>query len=104
MTLPLWTSLSLHFSAAFGVAFVLGWSEISLPWRLMLARSGWLGRWLVALLECPACIGFHLGWASLWLGMTQLPIEVRYGLLLAFATAASNLVLARIAGLSGENT
>jgi Protein of unknown function (DUF1360) len=70
--------LLLYVFASFGLAFVLGYAKISLPLRKFLARAAQpyegpdlggrvfslVARWLLALLECPACVAFWLGLAS----------------------------------------
>lgn len=70
--------LLLYVFASFGAAFVLGYSKISLPLREFLAgaaqpyegpnQSGrvlsFTARWLLSLLECPACVAFWLGLVS----------------------------------------
>lgn len=74
--------------ASFGVAFVLGYSKITLPLRQALAWASelhlagdkiedadvqgyskpvrWLAGWTLALLECPACLAFWIGVASIY--------------------------------------
>lgn len=92
-----------YFLAAFGVAYVLAAAYITLPFREWLAKQGTLAAWLLLLLECPACTGWHLGWLSIAFGIVELPRTLFYGLVLAFATAAVNLILARIAGLTKDS-
>lgn len=80
--------LILYVFASFGIAFGLGYAKISLPLRNWLARISDLhlvgdkietaeligypklvrfaARWLLALLECPACVAFWLGLISVW--------------------------------------
>lgn len=115
--------------AAFGFAFIVGYAKISLPLRAWLAREGkyqrwnraleayqWydsrfveLRRWLVDLLQCPACLGFWIGvtfaladpWvfgAAVALGINHLPV---FGTALFFglATTASNFILGVITRL-----
>ena len=60
--------------ATFGFAYIVGYSQISFPFRVWLGRPQkaakrsakmyGLRRYLVDLLQCPACISFHVG---LWL-------------------------------------
>jgi hypothetical protein len=73
----------LYVFASFGFAFVLGYSKITAPLRIWLDHASFLRldddkietanaigypkpirflcRWLLALLECPACLAFWLG-------------------------------------------
>lgn len=96
-------SFVIYLLAAFGLAFVLGYSEVSFPFRSALSKSGALARWFLKLLECPGCVGVHIGWSWVMLGGAPFfgasSRWVEMGLL-AFATCASNLLLARLAGLS----
>jgi len=98
---------ALFFAAAFGVSFVLAAAHISLPLREWLSNESLAKQrpsatWLLLLLECPACTGWHAGWLAVAFGLVPLQRDVLHALTLAFATAASNLILARIAGLSKE--
>lgn len=94
----------LYVLAAFGFAFIVGFAKVSLPFRSWLASpiktvkfrpdwpeggpfkineewherprlNGW-ATWIVALLECPACLGFWLGvfaaLADRWFGFIAL--------------------------------
>ena len=80
--------------AAFGVAFTVGHSEITLGAREALDRRGIVARWVVRLMECPACLGFHLGWIyALAVGSEFHPVT------LAFLTCGSNFILGRLTGL-----
>jgi hypothetical protein len=64
-------------------------------------RHPWRG-WLVTLLECPACFGWHVGF---WLGLAAtllfptLPFRWWLPPALAFYTAGSNFILGRATGL-----
>lgn len=121
-------TIVLFFLAAFGFAFVVGHSKISLPIRQWL--GGWteasatpnvatgevighvvphaaavplLGPFLVALAECPGCLGWWLGaltplvWPAL-VAPFGLPLWPSM-LMLAFSTSAVNLLLARYVGM-----
>lgn len=101
-------ALVLYLLAAFGFAFVVGHSKISLPLREALANNARGFRlWLVALLECPGCLGWWTGAAVgwFWAGAVMsvaAPIslaQIGCSVLLAFATAASNLLLAKYVGM-----
>lgn len=124
--------LLLWFAAAFGFAFVVGHSKISLPFRewfggkLVLtettatspgaAEAGitmssyaqrkaavpYLGPFLVALAECPGCLGWWLGLGAAFFWPALVPFGLSLWasmLLLAFATSGVNLLLARYVGM-----
>lgn len=66
-------SYALFFLATFGFAFVIGHSKLSLPFRMILDPGNRIETfeqsarmWLLMLLECPACIGVHIGF---WIGL-----------------------------------
>jgi hypothetical protein len=118
--------LALWFLAAFGFAFVVGHSRISLPLRQWL--GGWiesgatphvesgevvghitthlpairvLGPFLVALAECPGCLGWWLGLGAGALGLVVLPFPFAVSVaVLAFATSAVNLLLSKYVGMT----
>jgi hypothetical protein len=100
----------------FGLAYIVGHSEISLPVRYMLSppvaetenvtplpRRGWsVGRWLVRLVECPACFGFWAGGiAALSFGLSAGTRTGRADVFLFWgcAVAGSNFLLARLSRL-----
>lgn len=99
------TTLLLYFLAAFGFAFIVGHSKISLAFREWLAARGALGEWLASLLECPACLGFWIGIAAVFTGVIHVPLDVPFGpkwfaaLLFACATSGSNLLASKWVGL-----
>lgn len=120
-------ALVVWFLAAFGAAFVLGYSRISLGFRNWV--GGWvdssttndlatgqvhghitthkpavpvLGPWLAALLECPGCLGWWLGLAAGASGILTwagMPGWIS-ALVFAFATSGCNLLLAKWVGLT----
>lgn len=113
--------LIIYSGAAFGLAYVLGYSKISLPIRVLIepvqdgmkvqgtgARLFWAARMmLLALLECPACLGWHCGFVTAYLlrghiyfltGFLDAPTFVAM-LALAFFTSGSNFILGRVTGL-----
>lgn len=118
-------SLALFWLASFGFAFVVGHSKISLPLRQWLGgwvegsvvpdiEKGevighvithkpavrWVGPFLVALAECPGCLGWWLGLGAAFGGLVTLPFSFWVSAaVLAFATSAVNLLLARWVGL-----
>jgi hypothetical protein len=91
-------SLLIYSFAAYGFAFIAGDSKISLPLRTWLDRPG-LRRWFLALLECPACLGFHIGWIAFATGHAPHSIVHWWGA--ALFTTTSNLLLARLSGIFG---
>ena len=101
--------------AAFGLAYIVGHSVISLPLRLAVdpgpdvdspAKVSWA--WFLMLIECPACFGF---WTGLFAGMVYVavdgPLYPREGALarvlwavgLALYTCGANFILARFTHL-----
>lgn len=89
---------------AFGLAFIVGHSKISVPFRWWLAdRRGAVSDWFLMLVECPPCVGF---WAGIVGGVLwRAPFLPSFGgrtlspLLLALFTCGSNLLLAKLVGL-----
>jgi len=97
--------LLIYVVAAFGFAYVVGHSVISKRAREITWGFGEAFpplRWIVLLLECPACCGF---WIGLFVGLAGpagyvealAPIPA---LALAFFTAGSNLLLAVAVGIT----
>lgn len=89
--------------AAFGLAYIVGHSAISRPLRLALWDVGGpFLKFIVTLLECPACFGF-------WIGLTTGGVIVALDLmpwpaLLAFPfyTTGMNFLLGRATGLISD--
>lgn len=86
--------------AAFGLAFIVGHSKVSLAPRKWMVKKGVAGWWLVQLLECPACWGFHTGWIY-WL--VAKPDFAPGWFHLALFTTGSNFLLTKLSGLEGED-
>ena len=101
--------------AAFGLAYIVGHSVISLPLRLAVdpgpeikTQRDVFWSWFLMLIECPACFGF---WTGLFAGMLYAaadgPHYPREGALakllwavgLALFTTGSNFILARLTSL-----
>lgn len=101
--------------AAFGLAYIVGHSSLSLPVRVLvdpgeqLRGFGDAARaWALMLVECPACFGF---WEGLFFGMLYAavdgPLYPREGVLakvlwavgLALYTCGANFILARFTSL-----
>lgn len=116
MTVVLW------FVVAFGFALVIGHSKISIAFRELLAglpasvaENGarlpevpalipGAGPWIAALLECPMCLGWWVGFVAGASGFIALPLNGLpwwgAGLFLAFATSGVNLLLAKYVGIA----
>lgn len=90
----------LYFLAAFGFAFIVGHSWISLAFREWAALSE-KGLWFAKLLECPACLGFWIGLAAVLTGTVSVPFGPRWfaAIVLACATSGSNLLCSKWVGL-----
>lgn len=88
------TELIFYTIAAFGLAYILGHSSISLAPRTWLASKS---AWLTELLECPACLGFWIGlfWALPYWGLA----DWRHFLAYPVYTAGANFLLGRLTRL-----
>lgn len=91
----------LYFLAAFGFAFIVGHSKISLAFREWLAARGGLFLWFAQLLECPACLGFWIGLVAVLTSTVTVPFGPRWfaAMVLACATSGSNLLASKWVGL-----
>lgn len=115
--------LALYFLAAFGLAFIVGQSKISHPFRVLIGGAKeddgidfydsksqlnvpmpplipYLGPFLVSLAECPGCLGFWIGLVSastIW-DLAALPDihPLVKCVLFSQATAGSSFILNRI--------
>jgi len=86
--------------AQFGLAYIVGHSEISLPWRTLLARSQY-GERLVKFVECPACFGFWAGAAFWEMGLpdAQPHVAVFRFFFWGCVVSGSNFLLGRLSRL-----
>lgn len=105
------TQLFVYTVVAFGFAYVIGHSIATRGVREWLS-SGYTGEelaakypniaWFLALIECPACLGWWCGLAAgafaPMFGFVSLPIAAS-AIVFAFYTAGSNYLLARLTGL-----
>lgn len=101
--------------AAFGLAYIVGHSSISLPFRMALDPGEELTRpgqalraFVLMLIECPACFGF---WTGAFAGLLYVAVDGTYypkeGALarfmfaagLALYTAGTNFTLSRLTNL-----
>lgn len=86
-----------------GLAFVVGFSGITFPFRVWLMGKGRLGAFLVELLQCAGCFGFWSGaGAALVMGAPVALLRWRPAewVVWGFIVAASNLLFVSIAGLT----
>lgn len=101
-------ALVLYAVGAFGFAYIVGFSKISLPMRLALETEPtkapplayYVRATTLMLLECPACLGFWFGLIYGWLHRPEWVTPLG----LALFTCGSNYLLARFAGLLDEVT
>ena len=97
--------LLLYTVASFGLAFVIGHSKISRPFRLLLGPTSdrqVVRHWLIMLLECPACLGFWFGLAYALATDFMFGFPLRgWGAILGLAlyTCGANFLLAALSGL-----
>lgn len=89
-------SLFITTLACFGLAFAAGHAHISLAPRRWLAKRGFLGRWIVELVECPACLGF-------WLGLVA-PQQIVPRLVFGFFICGTSFILGRLTGLIHDDS
>lgn len=101
-------NLVLYFLAAFGLAYIVGHSAISMPLRLFIAGPSEKPRvfftTLIELIECPACLGT---WIGLIVGGLEPSLFLQSWWLMGAlaggcATAGVNFLLATWAGLIGD--
>lgn len=90
-----WAQFALYGLVVLGVAYVVGYSQITYAARSWLAKSSPVGGWLVDLLQCPKCLGFHVGWSWALAGYGPFA-PMRLGWIIgAWATAALMLIADR---------
>lgn len=87
---------------AFGFCWVVADSKVSLPFRMWLEKKSigsgflhFLATFFLAMFECVACTGFHVGWISYLCGVTAFTSWWTA----AFFTCGSNLLWAKYVGL-----
>jgi hypothetical protein len=84
--------------AAFGIAYVFGFALITKRAREIMFSFA-PTRWLVLLIECPACFGFWIGILAVMLDVVPFTLLDYNGLQWAFFTSGSNLILAKLTKL-----
>lgn len=95
--------LVIHTFAAFGLAFVVGFSRISLGFREWVAARS---VWGIALLECPACVSYHFGWIAVAVGVApdSFPRTIFGAITCGFFTCATSLLLAKLTVLDAHGS
>jgi hypothetical protein len=83
---------------AFGIAWGVGHSELSYPFRLAISKVPRVGSVIISGLECFGCLSWHIGAISYFLHYAPSPLDTWWKT--AFFASASSLVLARLSGLS----
>lgn len=109
--------LLVYFLGAFGLAYIVGHSTLSLPFRQWLGGNpiaeppqpgalGPFGDFLCALIECPACFGFWIGLIAGKLilipeSLEGAPFSTRAAWALWFGcvTSGTNYILGRLTSL-----
>lgn len=99
---------------AFGLAYIVGHSTISLPLRILLGGTkavveteyvtsavrpgafGPAGEFLCELVECPACFGF---WTGLISGLTLFSFSLAASFGLGLVVSGSNFIIGRLTRL-----
>lgn len=88
--------------AAFGFAYIVGHSVITRQLREFIFDVTFAGipvlQWIVALLECPACLGFWTGFAAAMFDIVP-SFGIGSAVLWGLFTAGSNYTLARLTRL-----
>lgn len=108
-------TLLIYTLAAFGFAYVIGHAKISLPIRTLLQPEesdkslfAVLRWWILMLLECPACVGFWLGyWTAAFYPAIFRPhlgifVGIPFCLVVALFTCGTNFVISRFSRLDKE--
>ncbi len=86
---------------AFGIVFGIGQTKLTYPFRKWLSRGGPVKLWMLLLLECVFCLGFHLGWIAVCFHLAPyFSHDLRGGIECAFFTASACLVVAHFAGVT----
>ncbi len=98
--------------ACFGLAYVVGHSKISLPFRIALDSArvrnrgliSWLAGWILALIECPACLGFWFGFIARYVwpvfaGVTVTQQRFLSAITLGLITCTTNFIIGTLTRL-----
>lgn len=109
-------SLVIYTVAAFGLAYIVGFSKISLPVRnwidpgvpKIVSFAELFRRFVLSLIECPACFGFWIGfWFAAYVPtpslFPELKIKFFWMLMLACYTSGSNFILGNATRLITED-
>lgn len=97
-------SLFIYTISVLGLAFIVGHSKISVPFREWLAdlreRRNYVAGFFLEMFECAACFSFHIGWIVALCGF-----RLGYGALLldaavlALYSCGASLLLGKFAGI-----
>lgn len=93
-------SLIVFALTVFGIAYGIGHTKASLPFRRIIASVDKSG-FTISLLECPFCLGTHLGWIAFLLHLTP-PVLTSWWVA-AFFSATTSLLLGKYVGLLDES-
>lgn len=91
-------SLLIFCFVTFAIAWTIGHAHITYELRTWLATKS---KFLVVGMECVGCVCFHLGWLAFVFRLA--PSELTTWWQAAFFTAASGLLLGRLAGFVNED-
>jgi len=87
--------------SVFAVTFIIGQSKISLPIRIAVddgTKASTWRMWILALLECNACLAVWLGAGAFFFHVT--PPALATWWISSLYCCASSLLLAKISGLT----
>ena len=94
------SDLFFYFVCAFGLWYIVGYAQISFPfrswWRRRVIERHPFARYLLDLVQCQACFGFWTG--LVWGALTGW----RESVVLALATTTMNILIARLAGIDAD--
>lgn len=88
-----WSAFALYALAVLGVVYIIGFSQITIAARTRLSKLGAVGLWVLDLLQCPKCLGYHLGYLVALAGVGPFA-SMRFGWLLAAPITAAVMLIA----------
>jgi hypothetical protein len=93
-------ALLIYTIAIFGFVYIVGHARISLPVREWIATTPFAA--VLALIECPACLSWWCGLGAGFGGFAPIPFPslTVAAFALAFYSAGSSYLLARLTGLT----
>ena len=103
-------ALLVYTVSAFGLAYIVGHSKISLPFRQAWADTSMnvtgvsyaLRTFILDLVECPACFGFWIGLGAAIYGVVSGSYPHVFLFVLPLYTSGSNYIIGRMTGLIRE--